>query len=227
MSPTRKRNQNDDPGTRHPELAGSRVPPQATDVEKAVLGAMLIDKEAVPKAIELLDETSFYSPLYRKYFVAMSALFEKGDPIDAVTLVEELRRRGVLNPAEDPVTITDLTMSTTTAANVEYHARIVLEKALMRSLIAASSEMASRAYNETEDALDLLDEAESKIFQISERRLKRSFTPIKKAIHETWEMLESIHGKHQGVTGVPTADSRTQTSSLSPDAPAMARPHSP
>ncbi len=204
MAQTRRKAASQPAGSLLPSVSGGRVPPQAVDVEKVVLGAMLIDKEAVPKALELLDSTSFYSPVHEKYFRAMTSLFEKGDPIDAVTVVEELRRNGELNPAEDPVLIADLTTDTTTSANIEYHARIVLEKALMRSLISASSEMATRAYSETEDALALLDEAEAKIFQISERRLRRSFTPIKKAIHETWEMLESIHGKHQGVTGIPT-----------------------
>jgi replicative DNA helicase len=185
------------------QLAG-RVPPQAVDVEKSVLGAMLIEKEAVPKVLELLDQSSFYNPTHQKFFQAMVSLFEKGDPIDAVTLVEELRRRGQLNPTEDPVYITELTMNTTTSANVEYHARIVLEKALMRNLIVASSEIASRAFSEMEDALDLLDEAESKIFQISEQRLKKSATLIKKLVHDTLEVLQEIHGKHGGVTGVPT-----------------------
>lgn len=184
--------------------AAGRVPPQATDVERAVLGAMMLDKEAVPKVLELLDAASFYNPTNQKFFEAMVALFEKGDPVDAVTLVEELRRRGTLNPAEDPVTITELTMGVSSAANVEYHARIVLEKALMRSLIAAAADVSGRAYSDTEDALDLLDAAEATIFQISERRLKRSFTPIKRAVHETVEVLEKIHGKHGGVTGVPS-----------------------
>jgi replicative DNA helicase len=181
-----------------------RIPPQAVDVEKSVLGAMLIDKEAVAKVLELLDSGSFYSPTHQKIFMAMTSLFEKGDPVDAVTVVEELRRRGQLNPLEDPLYVTELTVNVTSSANVEYHARIVLEKALMRSLITASTEVASRAYNETEDPLSLLDEAETKIFQISERRLKKTFTPINKALHETVALLESIHGKHSGVTGVPS-----------------------
>jgi len=187
-----------------PANFGGRIPPQAVDVEKSVLGAILIDKEAAPKVLELLDPTSFYNPTHQKIFQAMMALFEKGDPIDAVTLVEELRRRGQLNATEDPVYITELTMGATSSANVEYHSRIVLEKALMRSLISSSSEVLTRAYNETEDALDLLDEAETKIFQISEKRMKRSFTPINRALHETFEMLQEIHGKHSGVTGVPS-----------------------
>jgi len=186
------------------QLKTGLVPPQAVDVEKAVLGAMLIEKEAVPKVIEILDPQSFYNPTHTKIFQAMMSLFEKGDPIDAVTVVEELKRRGQLNPTEDPIYITELTHDITSTANVEYHARIVLEKALMRNLILASSEVATRAYSETEDALELLDEAESKIFQISERRMKRSFVPINQALRETMELLNEIHGKHGGVIGVPS-----------------------
>lgn len=185
-------------------IEGGRIPPQAVDVERAVLGAMLIDKEAVAKVLELLDHTSFYSPTHQKLFSAMISLFEKGEPIDSVTAVEELRRRGDLNSADDPLYVTQLTVDVTSSANVEYHARIVLEKALMRGLISASTEVAARAYSETEDALDLLDDAEAKIFQISERRLKKAATPIKRAINETVEMLQGIHGKHGGITGVPS-----------------------
>ncbi len=181
-----------------------RIPPQAVDVERFVLGAMLIDREAVPKAIEALDQTSFYNPTHQKYFAAMIALFEKNEPIDAVTLIEELRRRGHFNQTEDPMYIAQLTTGISSSANVEYHARIVLEKALKRNLIAASTDVASRAFNETEDALDLLDEAETKIFQISERRLKKSATPIKRALSDTFELLQTIHGQHGGVTGVPS-----------------------
>lgn len=181
-----------------------RIPPQAVDVEKSVLGAMLIDKDAVPKVIELLDVTSFYNPTHQNIFQAMVSLFDKNDPIDTLTVVEELRRNGKLNASEDPVYITQLTMDISSPANVEYHARIVLEKALMRSLISTSSEVMSRAYSETENVLGLLDDAESKIFQISERRLKKTFTPINIALHETFELLQEIHGKHSGVTGVPS-----------------------
>ncbi len=185
------------------ELAG-RVPPQAVDVERAVLGAMLIDKEAAPKTFDILDTSSFYNPAHQKIFGAMVALFERAEPIDAVTVLDELRRRGTLNPVEDPAYLTELTMNISSAANVEYHARIVLEKALMRSLITSTTEIASRAYQDHEDALDLLDQAEAGIFQISERRLKKTFTPINRALHETFAMLEEIHGKHSGVTGVPS-----------------------
>lgn len=186
------------------ELHEGRIPPQAVDVEEQVLGAALIEKEAVPKILEILQPETFYKTAHQKIFEAVVALFEKNEPVDSVTLIGELRRRGTLEEIGGPLYITDLTMKVTTAANVEYHAHIILEKALMRGLIETSSEIVSRAYNETEDAIDLLDESETKIFQISEKRLKKTATPIKKALFETFETLEKIHGKHGGITGVPT-----------------------
>ena len=186
------------------DAAGARIPPQATDVEMAVLGSALIEKEAIPKVIEVLDANAFYKPAHQKIFQAIIALFERSEPVDVVTVVEELRRRGALEEIGGAHYIAELTQKVTSAANVEYHARIVLEKALMRSLILAASDVTTRAFNETEDALDLLDQAEARIFEISERRMKRTFTPIRKAITDTFELLEGIHGKHGGVTGVPT-----------------------
>ena len=179
-----------------------RVPPQAMDIEMAVLGAMLLEKEAISKTVEILDDSAFYKPAHQNIFKAMIGLFEKNEAVDSITIVEELRRRGQLDEIGGPVYISELTMRVTSAANVEYHAKIVLEKALLRNLISASSEVTSRAFNETEDALDLLDEAEQKIFQISEKRMKKSFLSMRDAVYNTMEMLESIHGKHSGVTGV-------------------------
>ena len=192
------------PERQAPEAGGGRIPPQAVDVEMSVLGAMLIDREAISKVLEILDDDSFYKEAHRKIFQSMVTLFEKSEPVDLVTLTEELRRRGQLDVIGGPVYLTELTARVTSAGNVEYHARIVLEKALLRSLIAASTEVVNRAFNESEDALDLLDDAEQRIFQISEHRLKKSFTAINIAIHDTMEMLEAIHGRHSGVTGVPT-----------------------
>jgi replicative DNA helicase len=181
-----------------------RVPPQAVEIEAQVLGAMLLEREAIAKVIELLDEDAFHTDNHRKIFQAMLAMFDRSEPVDIITLSEELRRRGHLERIGGEQYLVELTTRVTSAANVEYHARIVLEKALLRSLIAASSALAARGYSPTEDAFDLLDEAEQAIFQISEKRLKKSFTSMHKAVHDTIEVLESIHGKHGGVTGVPT-----------------------
>ncbi len=181
-----------------------RVPPQAVDVETAVIGAMLLEKDAIAKAIEILDDTAFYKPAHQSIFKAIMALFEKSEPVDLITLTDELRRRGDLEKIGGEYYLSELTTKISSSANVEYHAHIVLERALMRQLIHSSSEVINRAYSETEDALGLLDEAEQKIFDISEKRMKKSFVTMNTAVHKTMELLQSIHGKHSGVTGVPS-----------------------
>jgi len=186
-----------------PDTAG-RVPPQAVEVEEQILGAMLLEKEAIPKVIEVLDDGAFHAEKNKRIFQAIIALFERSEPADNITVAEELRRRGQLEAIGGEAYLVELTMRVSSAANVEYHARIVLEKALLRRLIVESNSITVRAYNPTEDAFDLLDEAEQAIFKISEWRLKKNFLSMDKAVHDTLEMLESIHGKHEGVTGVPT-----------------------
>ncbi len=181
-----------------------RIAPQAVDIEAQVLGSMLLEREAIAKVIEVLDEDAFHADYHRKIYQAILAMFDRSEPVDIITLAEELRRRGHLEVVGGEPYLVELTMKVTSAANVEFHAKIVLEKSLMRNLIVASSSIAMRAYQPTEDAFDLLDEAEQSIFQISEKRLKKSFVSMHKAVHDTIEMLEGIHGKHSGVTGVPT-----------------------
>jgi replicative DNA helicase len=185
-------------------VSEGRIPPQAVEIEEQVLGAMLLEKEAVSKVIEVLDEEAFHAERNRRIFKAIIVLFERSEPADVITVAEELRRQGVLENAGGEAYLVELTMKVTSAANVEYHARIVLEKALMRRLITETSGIAGRAYSQAEDAFDLLDQAEQAIFKISEWRLKRNFVSMDRAVHDTLEMLESIHGKHEGVTGVPT-----------------------
>jgi replicative DNA helicase len=181
-----------------------RIPPQAVDVEEQVLGAMLLEKEGISKAIEVLDEEAFHAERNRKIFQAIVALFERSEPADVITASEELRRRGQLEAVGGEPYLVELTMKVTSAANVEYHARIILEKSLLRRLITEAGSIAGRAYNQVEDAFDLLDQAEQAIFKLSESRLKKNFLSMERAVHDTLEVLESIHGKHEGVTGVPT-----------------------
>jgi replicative DNA helicase len=181
-----------------------RVPPQAVEIEAQVLGAMLLEREAIARVIEVLDEDAFHPEYHRKIFQAIIAMFDRSEPVDIITLAEELRRRGHLEVVGGETYLAELTMKVTSAANVEYHAKIVLEKSLLRNLIIAASAIAARGYSPTEDAFDLLDEAEQTIFQISEKRLKKTFIAMHKAVHDTLDILQSIHGKHSGVTGVPT-----------------------
>jgi len=159
---TRKKLFEDDGNVGGVNIKG-RVPPQAVDVEKSVLGAMLIDKDAVPKVIKALSQSSFYNQTYRKFFVAMLSLYSKASPIDVVSVAAELTQLGQFNAHEDPVMLTELSMGVSSSANVEYHARILLEKGLMRELITSSSEILNRAYDDTEDPIELISEAYNKV----------------------------------------------------------------
>jgi replicative DNA helicase len=165
---------------------------------------MLLEKEAISKVIEVLDEEAFHAERNKKIYQAIIALFERGEPADSITVAEELRRRGQFDSIGGDSYLVELTMKVTSGANVEYHAKIVLEKALLRKLITESGTIAYRAFNQSEDAFDLLDQAEQAIFKISEWRLKKNFVSMDRAVHDTLEVLESIHGQHGGVTGVPT-----------------------
>ncbi len=185
-----------------------RVPPHAGDVEQSVLGAMLLEREAIPTAIEILTEKSFYSTKHRRIFSAMTALFEKSNPVDLITLTEELRRREELDDIGGAYYLTELTTQVASAANVEYHARIIAEKYLLREMIETMTGLVGEAYDPSSDAFELLDKAESEIFQISDTQMRRPAASMSDVIKTTLQQLEAIHGKEGGITGVPSGFSR-------------------
>lgn len=187
-----------------PSHAGARVPPQAADVEQAVLGAMLIEREAIPRAIEVLPPDAFYDPRHTKIYTAIMSLFDRSNPVDMITLTDELSRRGELESVGGAYYITELTTAVASSANVEYHARIIAEKSLLRKLIETLSSHIAAAYDPSADAFELLDETESDIFKISETQLRKSAVSMSAVLMETLENLESIHGRDSGITGVPT-----------------------
>ncbi len=182
----------------------SKQPPSAPEVEMSVLGAMLIETEAVPKAIEVLKPESFYEKKNRVIFEAMSSLYEADEPIDTVSIYEELKKSGKVDEAGGAAYLGKLTQDVSSAANVDYHARIVLEKWILRQLITASMDIARNAYEGSEDVFDLLDAAESKIFQISEEGIKESFKSMDKAVKEALELIEAIHSKNISSFSVPS-----------------------
>ena len=185
------------------EQSGRR-PPQAVDVEKSVLGAMLIEREAIPQAIEVLPPEAFYSNKHQKVFEAIMSLFERGNPVDLVTVEEELKRRDQLDMVGGSYYLTELTTQVASAANVEYHARIIAEKSLLRKMIETMTTIVGKAYESGADAFELLDEAESQIFQISDSELRKAASPMSKVVKDTFEHLETIHGQEGGITGVPS-----------------------
>jgi replicative DNA helicase len=179
-------------------------PPAAPEIEASVLGAMMIEKEAVPKAIELLSPESFYLKEHRLIFEAMASLFDASEPIDTVTLYEELKKREQLEEVGGAVYISKLSQNISSAANIEYHAKIILEKQILRGLITSSHEIAKAAYEGTEDAFDILDEAERKIFEITETHLKKSFQGMDRAVRDALEYIEAIHSNTKQRFSVPT-----------------------
>ena len=181
-----------------------RMPPQAVEVEQAVLGAMMLEQRAIVRAVETLDESCFYHTPHSRIFAAMTDLFERGTAVDQLTLTEELKRRGQLDDVGGVVYLAKLGSEVATTANIDFHARIVLEKALGRKLIETSSEVIERVYAADEDVQTLLDSAEQKLFSLSENQIGEGFEPLEKVMGETFEHLERVHAGAGTVLGVDT-----------------------
>ena len=181
-----------------------RVPPHDLNAERAVLGSMLIEPTAVGKAIEILKPDDFYRSAHRQIFSAMISLFTRAEPVDALTVGTELSRQGVLEEVGGNFYLTELAKHVPSAANVEYHARIVLEKALFRRLIEISTNIISEAFEASEKATEIIDRAEQQIFSLSERGLRKSFEHIHPILKRTFETIEGFHKRKGKVTGVPT-----------------------
>src|SRR5690606_19946003 len=182
-----------------------RHPPYAPEAEISVLGAMLIDGDAVAKAVEIVDDGMFYREANRRIFRAMARLFERGQVVDPVTLSEELNKTGELEAVGGVAYLAELLDAVPTAANVEYHARIVRERALLRRLIDASTQIIRSAYEVGEKTVDqILDEAEQRIFQVAQSHDRGGFVWIKQILYPTFEEIEKLQSAKGGLTGVPT-----------------------
>lgn len=180
-----------------------RVPPQANEVEQAVLGAMFLDKEAVAMAVETIDAGYFYKNSHKTIFTAIVNLFEKNTEIDLITLTEELKRMDALDEVGGPYYLAEISNSTPSSANIEYHLDIVKQKSLSRMLINECTAIINQAYSQTEELDEMLDFAERKIFEISEKRLKKGFASINTVLHSTFEKIDELyHSSKTGVTGV-------------------------
>ena len=194
-----------------------RALPQALEVERAVLGAMLIDNMAINRVVEVLgDETAFYHTPHRKVYAAIQSVSERGEPVDQVTLTAELVRKGQLDDIGGAVLIAELASEMATAANAEYHAQIVLEEAQRRRLIAAATQTLTESYDKTEDVRELIDRAEQRVFQIAEGELGKGVTPISAAIEEAIEIAQrgALAGVNTGYTELDKMTAGFQPSDL-------------
>ena len=185
--------------------ASDRQAPYAPEAEASVLGGMLMDADAVARAIEVVDDSMFYREGNRRIFRAMARLFQRGEVIDAVTVSEELKKTDELDAIGGMGYMAELLDSVPTAANIEYHARIVRERALLRRLIDASSQIIRDSYEPGERTVDeVLDEAEHRIFQVAQSHEREGFVWIKKILYPTFERIEQLQAAQGGITGVPT-----------------------
>jgi replicative DNA helicase len=195
-----------------------RIPPHSLEAEQSVLGSMLLDKEAVAAAAEVLRSDDFYSEAHKEIFEAILDIYDRGTPVDLVTLAEALRQRGTLESVGGGVYISDLSMSVPSTANVRYYIRIVEEKATLRRLISASNEIIQESYEASEDLDIIIDHAEKKIFDISQRKNSQSFEPIKTILLDTYSKIEELTKNKGKIVGVPTGfrDFDMRTSGLNP-----------
>jgi len=186
------------------EESARKLPPQNLEAEESVLGGVLIDNGALDRALELVEAEDFYRETHRRIMRAMLALHERNEPVDLVTLSDELRRRGDLQDVGGSPYLVELAEKVPTAANVAHHARIVRERAVLRGLIETSTDIAAQAYQGRKDVDAFLDEAEHKIFALSERRVKRAFYRLKDLVFESFNTIERLYDRRELVTGVPT-----------------------
>src|SRR5207253_30768 len=193
---------------RSSEFTG-RQTPWSNEAEQAVLGAMLLDQDAALKSAELLDDTMFYREGHRLLFRSMIALTERGDVIDPVTLRDELLRRGDLDRAGGMEYLGGLIDVVPTAANVEYHAKIVRDKAVLRRLIEAATAIIQDAYEGRTSSVEVLDNAEHRVFQVAQFRRAEEFIRLKELIWPTMERIEQLHTTQGALTGCATTTIRS------------------
>ncbi|MEF3245327.1 MAG: replicative DNA helicase [Caldisericaceae bacterium] len=181
-----------------------KLPPFSIEAEQSVIGAMLIDEEAVYKVIEILKEEDFYRPEHAKIMKAIKDLSLRGLPIDIVSVVESLEKMGYLDEVGGSTYIAQLAAFVPNAANVEYYAKIVKNKAILRELIKAGGEISDLGFNESLDIDEVLDLAEQKIFNIAQEKTQTFFIRIKDFLHEHFEEIENRYKRKLGVSGIPS-----------------------
>ena len=181
-----------------------KKPPQALDLEEAVLGALMLEKDALTNVIDILRPQSFYKEAHQRIFRAILALFDKSEPIDILTVTQELRENGELELAGGAYYVTQLTTRVNSAANIEYHARIITENSIKRDLISISSEVLSSAYEDTTDVFELLDKTEAKLYEVSESNIRKNFDDMRSLMHQAIKELEEKRKQSDGLTGVPS-----------------------
>jgi replicative DNA helicase len=198
--------------------ARERITPQSDEAESSTLGAMIMERDAIARGVETLTAEDFYRERHRKIFSAIVSLFDKGEPVDLITVVEELRRRGQLEEAGGAAYLTALIESCPSAANVESYAKVVAEKSILRQLVSAADQIAGLAYGDVQDVDQLVDQSEKKIFEIGSKRLNEGFLHIKPLLMTAYDQIERQFQRKGEATGITTgfSDLDDITSGLQP-----------
>ena len=181
-----------------------KIPPQNIEAEQSVLGAILLDNEALHEAVELLTPDDFYRDTHRKIYQGMTELYTRNEPVDLITLNNYLKGRNELEAIGGVQYLSSLASSVPTSANVKYHSRIVREKALVRNLLHSVTDIAKNVYDNDLDTDELIDYAEKKIFDLSDKKIKTSFFTMKELISDTFVTIERLYDKKESITGVPS-----------------------
>jgi replicative DNA helicase len=186
------------------DLSSHKLPPQNIEAEQSILGGILIENEAINKVMEFLTDDDFYREAHRRIYHAILNLSERDEPADSITLINELRKMNQLDSVGGASYIASIIDSVPTAANIEYYARIVKEKSLLRRLIQTSTEIITQSYEDRSDVEGFLDEVERSFFEISEKRVKPSFYPIRDIVKNSFKTIERLYEKKELITGVPS-----------------------
>ncbi|NQX84353.1 MAG: replicative DNA helicase [Flavobacteriaceae bacterium] len=184
-------------------LEKGKIPPQALDLEEVVLGAMMIDKKGVDEVIDILSPEAFYKEAHKFIFEAIFRLFENSEPIDLLTVSSQLKKDAKLELAGGDFYLISLTQKVSSSAHIEFHARIILQKFIQRSLIKISNEIIEDAYDETKDVFDLLDNAESKLYEVTQGNIKKSSETAQELVIQAKKKIEEISNK-EGLSGIAT-----------------------
>lgn len=182
----------------------SKIPPQNLDIEEAVLGALLIDQNALNNAIEIIHAEYFYKDEHQQIFQAIRKLFYDGSPVDILTVVEQLRKDGVLDLVGGAYKVSSLTTNVASGAHVEYHVRILTEKFIQRELIRISTETIKQAYEETTDVVDLLDLTETRLMDINDNNFRSDYKDVNTLLSEAMEQIHSAQNNDENIVGIPT-----------------------
>jgi len=195
-----------------------KLPPQALDLEESVLGALMLEKEALTNIIDILKPENFYKDAHKEIYQAIIDLFNNSQPIDLLTVTNQLKKNGTLDIVGGSYYVTKLTTRVNSASNIEFHSRIILEQSIKRELINISSKVQKDAYEDTIDVFDLLDQTEQSLFDVSESHIRKNYKKVQNLMKEAIDELEIKKEKKDGITGVPSGfiDLDTITSGWQP-----------